>query len=308
MDKESDYCVVLFVDITDSTRLYDQYGDQVAKQYIDTCLQLLKRLTEQHQGTLIKSIGDELMCIFPTEDCAYLSSCEMHEVIKNHPQLKTIGMSVRIGFHSGSVIKEKQDVFGDTVNIAARVVSLALPDKTLVTEQVVNHLSARFKSHVRHFNQVMVKGKASPLNIWEILWKKSDTQMTMMVNKQNQTQPPVLTLNYQNKTFQLNQNSLPLIVGRSNQASIHIENKSISRTHLMIEYNNGKFKLTDRSTNGTYIKPAKGKPLFLKNEAILLVGQGEIILGQSVEGNPPPVIKYYYAIPHYHPNSTSIPR
>ncbi len=294
MSKKSDECVVLFADITDSTRLYEKYGDNVAKANIDICLGLLERITKEYKGTVIKTIGDEIMCTFPYADYAYLASCTMHELVTNHPSLQKLNMMVQIGFHSGYVIKDNNDVFGDTVNVAARIASLANATKTLITKPVFDQLSIKFKNQVRPYDQVSIKGKLKPVSTWEILWKKSDDEMTVMVNKphQRKSNSPTLTLNYEDKTFQLQQDFLPLVIGRTSQATIFVNSKLVSRTHLIIEYIGGNFTLTDKSTNGTYIKPMGGKTLFLKNEQILLHGQGEISLGEPFVNNKSQVINY----------------
>ena len=87
------------------------------------------------------------------------------------------------------------------------------------------------------------------------------------------------------------------MIGRTSQATIFVNSKLVSRTHLIIEYSRGNFTLTDKSTNGTYIKPMGGKTLFLKNEQILLLGQGEISLGEPFENNKSQVINYSYFYP-----------
>mgnify|MGYP000241006921 CR=1 FL=1 len=293
MKVESKQCVVLFADVTGSTRLYEQYGDKIAKENIDSCLALLKRITGEYNGLVIKTIGDEVMCTFPQVDYAYLASCSMHELILNHPGLSKLKMSLRIGFHFGDVIEDKKDVFGDTVNVAARIASLANATKTLVTDSVVEQLSAKFKNHIRAYDQVSLKGKALPVTTWEIIWKKTD-DLTAMVTKsrQRKTNTLNLTLNYANKTYTIENNFLPVVVGRSEQATICVNGKSVSRTHLIIEYSRGNFSLTDKSTNGTYIEQLGGKVSFLKNEKALLFGEGRISLGETIGCDNSEMISY----------------
>ena len=68
---------VLFADISGSTRLYEQLGDARAFATIDNCLDMLRRLTVAHQGRVIKTIGDEIMAVFPDASSAVLASSEM---------------------------------------------------------------------------------------------------------------------------------------------------------------------------------------------------------------------------------------
>lgn len=294
MNKKTDHCVILFADISNSTRLYDKYGDSIAKDNIDTCLEILERITKEYKGTLIKTIGDEIMCTFIHVDDAYLASCSMHEQVIKHQSLQKLGMTIQIGFHCGQVIKDNDDVFGDTVNVAARITSLANATKTLITGSVVEQLSAAFKNDIRPFDRVSIKGKSDPLRTWEILWKTSDSDMTIMVGKPHQrtTRNPMVTLTVENKKYPLQQHLLPLVIGRSNQADIFVDSKLVSRTHVVIDYSRGNFIITDKSTNGSYIKAKDGKSLFFKNEHVFLVGQGEISLGEPIKSESPHVINY----------------
>jgi len=286
----------MFADISDSTRLYETHGDAVAKMAIDNCLLLLERITDEYKGSVIKTIGDEIMCTFPSVDYAFLASCSMHEIVATHPDLQKKAMTIQIGFHFGDVIEDNNDVFGDTVNVAARIASLANAGKILVTEVVVEQLSTKVKNQLRAHDEVSLKGKSLPVKTWEILWKQSD-DLTLMVNKPQRVKSnaPVLVLDYDDNVYQLDTDNLPFVVGRSDQAVIWVNEKSISRTHFIIEYSRGHYTLTDKSTNGTYIQPTGSKALFLKNEQVLLLGQGQISPGEPFGSEHSKVIQYKYA-------------
>ncbi|MCD4716691.1 MAG: hypothetical protein K8R45_08115, partial [Desulfobacterales bacterium] len=64
--RETDTLAILFADIAKSTNLYETLGDKIAQNLIGTCLSLFSDVTARYNGTVIKTIGDEIMCTFPT--------------------------------------------------------------------------------------------------------------------------------------------------------------------------------------------------------------------------------------------------
>ena len=128
---------VLFADVVGSTRLYETFGDDQAKRMIDECLDLLRGVIQQYGGRVIKTIGDEVMCVLPSADSGCLAATDMHHKIMALPMVAKVKRSIRIGFHFGPVIEENNDVFGDTVNLAARMAGLAKGMQIITTGATV---------------------------------------------------------------------------------------------------------------------------------------------------------------------------
>ena len=70
MSPETATLAILFADISRSTQIYETVGDKAAQELVGDCLARLSEVTVQHQGTVIKKIGDEIMCTFPTANQA----------------------------------------------------------------------------------------------------------------------------------------------------------------------------------------------------------------------------------------------
>src|SRR5262249_36023857 len=121
MSKQDLECAILFADIAGSTRLYQVIGDERAQASVTACLARLAASAAGQAGVLIKTIGDEIMCRFPMADDALNAACEMHESLRDAPIPGELPISVRIGTHYGPVILEGGDVFGDAVNVSARL-------------------------------------------------------------------------------------------------------------------------------------------------------------------------------------------
>ena len=116
---------ILFADISGSTRLYELLGDAPARAKVASCLKLLTDVTERYGGTVIKTIGDEIMCTYPDAETAVNAACEMHEILMDditETVSGLISLAIRVGLHHGPAILEAGDVYGDAVNVAARLV------------------------------------------------------------------------------------------------------------------------------------------------------------------------------------------
>ena len=133
---------VLFADISGSTKLYDTLGDTQAKRLIDECIGLMRGAVAHYGGRVIKTIGDEVMCVLPDADNGCLAATEMQLKIAALPAVADVKRAIRVGFHAGPVIEEASDVFGDTVNLAARMAGLAKGMQIITTQATVERLSA----------------------------------------------------------------------------------------------------------------------------------------------------------------------
>jgi adenylate cyclase len=113
MGKDIELAIV-FADVVGSTRLYESLGDVRAREMVGICIEVMRSATEQHQGTVIKTMGDEVMATFPGADDALNAAAQMQQQISTHAQLSADGqpVAIRIGCHFGPVVLENRDVFG----------------------------------------------------------------------------------------------------------------------------------------------------------------------------------------------------
>ena len=99
---------ILFADVVGSTRIYEVMGDLRARDMVLTCVEIMRAATEQNHGTVIKTIGDEIMATFPTANDALNAASRMQHDIRTHSELKVEGqaIAIRIGGHFGPVVLE----------------------------------------------------------------------------------------------------------------------------------------------------------------------------------------------------------
>ena len=273
---------VLFADIAGSTKLYDTLGDKAAKHMIDECIALMRAITGQYGGRVIKTIGDEVMCVLPDADSGCLAAMDMQLKISALPTVSGVQRAIRAGFHCGPVIEESNDVFGDTVNLAARMAGLAKGTQIMTTRATVDQLSTLLKSGTRQIAALSVKGKGDDVEVCEVIWQASD-EMTMATPSILSTaRPVVLWLKHGANEQQLEQANAGIVLGRDAACQIVIADRMASRQHARIERRRDKFFLIDQSTNGTFVAVAGEPEISLRREEVMLRGSGQIAFGHSV--------------------------
>lgn len=166
---------VVFADICGSTALYDQLGNEVALNMITRTVNLMKQEIAKHKGTLIKTIGDEVMCTFPNAALAADAARAMHIAIDTRKPGGEQVIALRIGIHFGEVILKANDVFGDTVNVAARIASITRARQTMTSQELIDVLPQRFEDKIVPVTRASFRGKQDAMAVFQLLWEAGDT-------------------------------------------------------------------------------------------------------------------------------------
>ncbi|MBX3498139.1 MAG: adenylate/guanylate cyclase domain-containing protein [Alphaproteobacteria bacterium] len=167
----------LFTDLKGSTELYERVGDLVAFDLVRSHFNLLHEIVASEAGAVVKTIGDAVMATFPTPDRAMAAALRMRDAMRDlNQQRGSEDMLLKIGIHEGPclavTLNERQDYFGQTVNIAARVQGLADSRAIFTTTPVVEHpetaaiLAA--KGHKPVSQQRSLRGIAHDVAVFEI--------------------------------------------------------------------------------------------------------------------------------------------
>lgn len=272
---------VLFVDVSGSTRLYESAGDAVAHSAIDKCITIFKDKTAVVGGRVIKTIGDEVMSTFPDASSAAGAAIEMQNAIDELPPVANTKIGVRIGFHFGPLVERDNDVFGDSVNLAARLAGLASKGQIMTSRETVEMMSPLMRSSSRRLYSIEVKGKATPVDLYEILWQQSEDQTTLATNRSMVKQKlTTLRLKYLDQEILLEGGRTALSLGRDKAGDVVIIDRMASRQHGKIERRLDKFVLADHSANGTYVTVEGENEVVLRRAEFSLRGHGWISFGQ----------------------------
>ena len=298
MTRQKDTLAVLFADVSNSTHLHRDMGDAAAFTQVRECLQTLEKAAQRYRGRVVKTIGDGVMCAFDTAADAAHAAIEMQDHIDL--QLPSPGKSkitIRIGFHHGAVLHEGHDVFGDTVNVAARMAGLAVPGQILTTASTATALPADLQEKTRRLDALAVKGKAQAIDIHELQWQDSDSA-TLMPGRSGgfaRLTEPRLRIIHRGSELEYR---MTMSIGREPGHDIVIIDKMASRNHARIEKRIDKFALIDQSANGTYVTIRGRDEIVLRREEFILYGSGTLAFGESPQRQSAvTLIEFHYESP-----------
>jgi class 3 adenylate cyclase len=276
---------VLFADVAGSTRLYELAGDAAALATIEHCLSLAENLARGHGGRLVKTIGDEAMLVFATADGAAATANDIQTRMTGLPATAGVRVAFRIGMHSGQAIERDGDVFGDSVNVAARMVAFAKRGQVMLSEAAAEALSPWLRRRLREVDLLTVKGKERDIRVFELLWQDATDEVTAVV-----TRGPVrvarLALGHGTREILLDERTTTLTLGRDPQNDVVIADRLASRLHGRIERRRDKFVLVDQSSNGTWVTLEGEREIELHREELLLRGRGSISFGHPYAADP----------------------
>jgi adenylate cyclase len=282
MAEQLSEAAVLFADVSGSTKLYEIAGDAVAHAAIEKCVNLMRDKTVGAKGRVVKTIGDEVMSSFPTADAAADAAIEMQLAIAQLPPVGNTQIGIRVGFNHGPVVEREGDVFGDAVNLAARLAGVATKGQIITARDTVMLMSPMLKAATRAITTIQVKGKAQEIQVYELMWQQSEDMTTLASHKSvYKPKNAKLRLLVQGNEVVLSTERPAVALGRDQSADLVIRERMASRAHGKIERRLDKFILTDHSANGTFITIEGDKEIVLRREEFTLRGHGWIAFGQS---------------------------
>ena len=274
---------VLFADVSGSTKLYDTVGDTLAFAAVQACVNLFMQATHKAGGRVIKTIGDEVMAIFPDADAAAVAAIDMQQGVKALPPTEGHRLGARIGFHAGPAIERDGDVFGDTVNLAARLSDVAVRGQVITSRASVERLNPVLRGACRQLHAIDLKGKGE-VAICELLWEESEQTLTVLspTVKLPASKVTSLVLKVPGREDVVLDAARPAIAfGRDKSQALVVDDTNASRAHGRIEWRAGRFFVVDHSVNGTWVT-LEGSPEFVvRREDFALLGRGLIAFGQS---------------------------
>ncbi len=291
---------ILFADVVGSTQLYEEFGDTKASETVALCLDAMKDATHQFEGTVIKTIGDEVMATFPTVDLAMQAAIGMQaRISSDNREEGRIPVSIRIGCHFGPVVQEQNDIFGAAVHTANRMTSQAKSRQIVISGSTVEKMSTEFQRQTRQIDVATVRGRIDEVALYELLWNPEEaTSMLPTIeweaaNREKRATKMLLTC--QNHTVEVSERKKSINLGRADDNDLVVKGNLISRIHAKIEMRRGKFFVVDQSTNGTFLQSVQGNETFVRRDSSELDSEGTIGLGRSEKPGSSLAI-YYKAV------------
>lgn len=295
---EETQVTILFADVVGSTHLYDSMGDERARETVQQCVEIMKQATDQYGGSVIKTMGDEVMSTFPSADDAMNAASQMQQRITNNSQIGADGIhvAIRIGCHFGSIVVADRDIFGAAVHTANRMTSQAKAGQIITTAVTVEQLSGEWKALVRQIDIAVVRGQSDEVAVFEVLWQPEDaTSMlpSIKLESPQSTATAKLRLQVGDQNVVLGEGLLTnATLGRADQNDVVVKGKLISRVHARIEMVKNRFMLIDESTNGTFVQRDDGEEFYVRRDSTDLSGSGIISLGRVASRGTSLAVEY----------------
>jgi len=166
------HVTILFTDIENSTKYWDQYGDVQGRLMVDRHNRLLFPVVQKFKGKIIKTIGDSIMAAFTKPEHALKAAVAMQQTMSMERQGDdTFNIRIRIGMHTGDGIVEKDDVYGDIVNVAARVEQISKGNEILVSQATVSYIDDEYAFTFKRKGWFIPKGKDKKFYVYTCDWK-----------------------------------------------------------------------------------------------------------------------------------------
>src|SRR5262249_49254888 len=163
---------VMFTDLAGSTAFFDQFGDTAGVKWIEEHNTIVFPQVKAHDGTVVKTIGDSVMAHFPSPVKAVQAGAAILRSLAAANQSKDPKdrMYVRVALHHGLGYLRGGDVFGDVVNVAARIAKKCLPGQILVSEAVYLNAHENAGMAMKAVGWFQFRGKTSVEQLYEAMW------------------------------------------------------------------------------------------------------------------------------------------
>jgi class 3 adenylate cyclase len=281
---------VMFADLRGSTALFETLGNAEATSVVTHCITALSEVVGRHAGQVVKTLGDGLMAVFTAPRPALMAAIEMHEVLEGMVSRGSErgassglrALRVQVALARGEVVEMAGDCYGDAVNVAARLLDHAGDNETLATAEVLRELPLALTTRFRSLDKLVLRGRLEPVQVNVMGGRRTqDMAPTLFGDMAPVVEPDALRLDWGGLQRIFTSQQMPVVLGRSPQATFCVDDSRVSRSHARVDWHGGAFQLTDLSYNGTYVRFADGEIVSLRRGNCALHGSGSIGLGGS---------------------------
>ena len=311
---------MVFIDLTGSTAAFDALGNALVADAISQVTHWIGRVCEAHEGRTVKFLGDGVLAQFArssqaVEACIFMQQSHSERVLKWPEPLR---MRLKIGLASGAVVHRDGDVYGDPVNLAARLSDMAGANGIWADEGVIAALrqdrealpkdtdaprSAMETARYRSLGIIRIRGLTEARSIFQIEWNEDVSTDLMTVrgmlpdnlsNDNHDGTGTGIALAWLGTSRFFAARDLPILIGRVPDSGFVVKDQRVSRSHARLESINGAFILTDLSSFGTWVRFSENPAaeVQLRRNQCVLHSTGEISLGVPFEDFSAPVVAF----------------
>ena len=288
--------LVLFADISGSTRLFEDHGDAVARDACAACVAVMTEVVERFDGTVVKTIGDEIMAVFDDPAKGVMASTDLQGAVRRageEGRFVTGELRIKVGLHFGLALEEVDDTVGEASIVAQQVIKLAKADQVLTTDATLEAIPPMLRSSSRFQDRIDSAATGETLEVHELIWEVSGlTQMANVALPGRRAEHTRLVLTRGGQSFTCDAGEPTLTIGRVQGNDVVVPGDLTSREHASVQYRRGRFYIADNSANGTLVIGEDGSTTSLRREEFALRGSGRLCVGGSPEKHPEGVSEF----------------
>jgi adenylate cyclase len=272
---------VMFAGFSGASAVVEAAGDAAGQDAVMRCLERIGGAAASCGGRMVKTMRDRAMILIATPDAAADAAVAIHTVVNDFPAVAAVKLGLGIGFHHGPVIQKQSDVFGDTVNLAARLGEKAARGQIITTQETAALFSPIYRPWVRRLGATEIKGRSDEVELCELVWRADDSATVVARRRTEQRQSvQKIKLKYRGGEVVRRREKDAVIIGRDTDSGLVVDDDQVSRHHCTIERRGDNFVIADTSSNGTYVTIQGEEEVLLKREELTLRKRGWIAFGQ----------------------------
>ena len=274
---KSRLATTIIADISDSTPFYQAMGDSEAQRLIQLEIDRLRDVLLRFDGVPVGQKGDDVLGYFETENAAVKAAVEMLSMPTESL------LSVHAGIHCGPVVFKDNSIFGETVNLTARLAAVANPGEVCLSEGVASNLEPDLRRLLTPIGPLRLKGVSDPVKVFSLVSPAGDLSTVRYTSPHTdeaaahgRAAETLTVILYDGERSWRCREGGELKIGRSPDCDVVLPQPWVSRLHAVLSLKGGKLMLTDRSSSGTYIQLESGREIQLSRESIMLSDSGSI--------------------------------
>jgi class 3 adenylate cyclase len=169
---------IMFTDMKGSSSIAESEGDVISRSLIKKHNDILLPVIRDNNGVLVKTMGDGTLSYFDQADDAVRAAVRIQADIEtfNHLHPGKTSIQVRIGLNTGTSIVEKDDIFGDGVNVASRFQSIALPGEVYISENTYKSLGDKDSFYCKLIQETKLKGMKGIFKVYKVFWDPAEIE------------------------------------------------------------------------------------------------------------------------------------
>ena len=174
MGQNKKIVAIMFTSLVDYQKLTKE-DFQLALEVLSEHDKILTKIINKSHGNIIKHINESIFAEFPSATDAVNAAINMQKKLKSANALnpKDFQIEVAIGIHMAEVHEEDGDLFGDGINLAARIKSVASKNEILTTQAIYNSIRSEKNIHIRDIGRISLKNIQDPERIFKVYITKA---------------------------------------------------------------------------------------------------------------------------------------